>query len=356
MNKKIMSLIILPVMLLVGMVLVTNVKAAGFNVQRSITGVTNTVTNTFTYTVTADSSNPASVTPPSSATVSFTSSQTVSSNTVTATASPLIAESVWTGLNYPQPGTYKFIVSETSSNNTVYPKDSSTYTVTIYVANEISGGVPTGNLEKTYVGAQKGGSGTKITSSQNATFTSAASMSSMTVSNTLKGTAANTNEYFKYTVTINNSLGGTTYNVSGQDTSGVTWNGSSVTPSTTCSGTTCTIYLKHNQTATIGVSGSYKQLPVGITYSVTQNNTTSQSSNYSTTYSVGGGTAASGTSTGNKTMNATASNNAVAFENTASGGGVPTGVLIKLFPFLVLLVLSGIGLYTVNKNRKLEAE
>ena len=36
MNKKIRSLIMLPVMLLVGMVLITNVKANGFNVQRTI--------------------------------------------------------------------------------------------------------------------------------------------------------------------------------------------------------------------------------------------------------------------------------------------------------------------------------
>ena len=353
MNKKIMSLIILPVMLLVGMVLITNVKAAGFNVSRSITGVTNTAVNTFTYSVTADSSNPATVTPPSNTTIAFTSSDTVSSNTITKTASPLIAESVWTGLSYPQPGTYKFIVSESASSNaTVYPRDTSTYTVTVYVTNEISGGVPTGNLTKTYIGAQKGGTGTKITSSGNATFTSSAAngMSNMTVSNTLKGSAANTNEYFKYTVSITNNMSGANYAVTGL-TSSVTWDGSTVSNPTSCS-SSCVIYLKHGQTATIGLSGSLKQLPVGATYSVTQNNTTSQSGTDGYTTTVNGST---GTSSGNKTINATASNNAIAFENTKNDGGVPTSLFIKLFPFLVLLVLSGIGLYTVNKNKKLEA-
>ena len=353
---KFNKLFFIPIMVILGMLFITNVDAAGFNVSRSITGVTNTAVNTFTYSVTADSSNPASVTPPSNATVSFSSSNAVSSNTVTATASPLIAESVWTGLTYPQPGTYKFIVSESaSSNNTVYPKDTNTYTVTMYVTNVLDGNnVPTGEMTATYIGSQKNGTGTKISKSQNATFTSTANMTSMTVVCNVKGSLANTNEYFKYTVSLSNSVSGTSYLVSGQSTSGVTWNGSSVTPSTTCSGTSCTIYLKHGQTATIGVSGSYKQIPVGITYSVAQNNTTAQTSLYSTTYQIGSGSATSGTSTGNKTINATASNNAVTFTNDTGTPTPPTGVLIRLFPFLLLLVLSVIGIIAIRKTKQLE--
>ena len=69
---------LLPIMLLLGMLFITNVKASGFNVSRSITGVTNTASNTFTYTVTANNStNPATVTPPSAANVVFTSSTAI---------------------------------------------------------------------------------------------------------------------------------------------------------------------------------------------------------------------------------------------------------------------------------------
>ena len=345
----------LPIMLLLGMLFITDVKADGFKVSRSITGVTNTAVNTFTYSVTADSSNPATVTPPSNTTLAFTSSNAVSSNTVTSTKE-LIAESVWTSLTYPQPGTYKFIVSESASSNaTVYPRDTSTYTVTIYVTNVTNASnVPTGEMVATYIGSQKGGTGTKITKTQNATFTSAANMSSMTVNCAVKGSLANTNEYFKYTVSLTNNVSGTTYNVSGQTSGTITYNGSSVTTSTTCTSNSCVIYLKHGQTATIGVSGSLKQLPVGITYSVAQNNTTAQSSNYTTTYKVGSASAASGTSTGNKTMNATASNNAIVFENTADDEIVPSGIFFRLFPFLLLLVLSVVGVIAIKKTKRLD--
>ena len=347
---------LLPIMLLLGMLFITNVKASGFNVSRSITGVTNTASNTFTYTVTANNStNPATVTPPSAANVVFTSSTAVSNYTVTKNVSDLFAESVWTQLTYPQPGTYTFNVTESSLNNTVYPADNSTWIVTIYVTNVVNGSnVPTGEKVATYIGATKSGTTTKKTKTENVPFTSAANMSSMTVSNTVKGSLANTNEYFKYTVAISNSVSGTTYNVSGQTSGTITYNGSSVTTSNSCSGTSCTIYLKHNQTATIGVSGSYKQLPVGITYSVTQNNTTSQSDNYTTTYKVGSGSATSGTAANNKTINATASNNAVVFENTADDEIVPSGLFIRLFPFVLLLVLSVIGIVAIKKTKRLE--
>lgn len=363
---KIKNILIVPMFLLLGMLLITNVKAAGFNVSRSITGVKNTVTNTFTYRVTASSSNPGAstspVTPPADTTIQFTSSNSVSGTTVTVNSTPLIAESVWLGLSYPQPGTYTFVVSEYSSSNaTQYPRDTKTYDVVIYVTNVTdSNNMPTGDMNVQYVFArQTGTTGTsgKKDKNQNVTFTSAANMSNIKVASLVTGNNSNANEYFKYTVTITNNVGGTTYSVVGQDTT-VTWNGGSVNTSSSCTTGTCTIYLKHGQSAEIGAQ-TLNHIPQGLTYSVVQNNTTDQSNIYSSTsYKIGPTNnpvaSGTGTTTGNRTVNATAANNVVTFTNHSETSS-PTGLIVKLFPFVLLLVLSVVGIVLIKNTKKIEA-
>ena len=142
MNIKRISLLTFIIVLV--FVATITVKAAneGFKVTRTVTGATNPVTNTFTYTVTNESGNPATITIPGTTTIAFNAA-TPSSNTATQSANPLIAEGAWTGaenwpgtstkLSYTIPGTYKFKVAETGSTNaTLYQKDTNYYIVTVW--------------------------------------------------------------------------------------------------------------------------------------------------------------------------------------------------------------------------------
>ena len=353
-----LKVLLLPIIVLMMTLLTTEVDATGFNVTREITGVTNTVSNQFTYHVVADASNPGTVTPPANTTL--TVSGTPSNNKVSTDATPLYADSAFTGLTYPQPGTYKFIVSESASANaTVYPIDTTTYTVTVYVTNVLDNGVPTGALQATYIGSQKNGTGSKITGadSDKAIFTSGAGMSKITVNNTYKGNLANTNEYCKYTVTINGLPASGVLTISGLDSSGVTYNGAAVTnpTSVTANGSgvaTAVIYLNHEDTATIGSNGSLNEIPVGVTYSVAQESITTFDST-----TVNG---TSGSSTGSKTVSASANNNKAEFINTLGvipptpDPNVPTGLIIRLFPFVLLLVISAVGIVLIRRTKTKE--
>ena len=328
-----------------------NVKAAGFNVTRTITGVANPVTNTFTYTVTADSSNPSTVTLPSTLTpktIAFTNTAP-SSGTATQTASPLIADTVWTGLNYSKPGTYKFVVSESASSNaTLYPRDTKTYTVTIFVENNLnsSDNTPDGTFSATYIGSQEGGTGSKITSSQNATFTSAAGgRAYLQITKQVTGNAADVTTCFQMTITLSGYINSEVYNISGSSCPTGTNNATSATmPSSGTTAQTIKVQVKHNDTVVIGRSGSIAQLPVGATYTIEE----TAVSGY-TTYINGSSTAA--TSTGSKTVSATQSSNNYTFKNDSTVP-TPTGIIIRTLPFVVLIVLSVVGVVAITRNKQ----
>ncbi|MBQ6477147.1 MAG: hypothetical protein IJI43_01780 [Bacilli bacterium] len=318
------------------MLVTTTVKADGFNATREVTGVATSVTNTFTYSVSADSSNPATVTPPSNTTINM-QGVTPTGNTATQTAAPLIAESVWTGLNYTKPGTYKFIVSESASSNpSLYPRDGTTYTVHIFVQNTLDGNnVPTGTLTATYVGSYQNGTGSKISKTSNATFTSAAGGTSyISVSNTLKGNDAFIGDTFTYTVSLTDCVAGHVYTIDGGS------NPASITIGSDGTGS-ATITVNHGETVTIGKSGNIGQIPVGAGYSVAQNTGVS---GYNT--SING---AAGTNTGNLTL-AGSSNNAD-FVNTKTST-TPTGIFFRILPFILLLALSVVGLYFAIRTKE----
>ena len=211
----------------------------------------------------------------------------------------------------------------------------------MYVTSELDGNdSPTGTLVPTYVGSYKNGGGNKILGNANATFTSAGVFSKLTITNTVKGSLANPNEYFKYSVTVTPSGGSPTYGGQAVSTSSKC----TVSSSGSC---VATIYLKHGQTATVGSNGTLSQLPRGKTFSVSQDTGTSAPKDYTTTVNNG-----SGTSINSEPLN-TATKSAD-FINTKSGGTVPSGVFLKMFPFVLLLVLSIVGIILIRRTPKLE--
>lgn len=305
-------------------------------ITREVNNVTNPVTNTFTYTVEADASNPAAVTDlPTGVQVVF-NNVSPTSNKATATGTLDMS-----GVKFTALGDYKFKVTETASQDgTTYPVDSAkTYYVYVSVRNELdNNNVPTGNLIATLAEQSKlSDTGEKV----DIKYNSAAKLTYIQLSKSVTGNMAKTDDYFEFTLTIPGTTGDV-YVISGNHS---TDGNTTVATSNYTVGTTTKIYLKHGQTVTIGKSGDLGQIKVGSEYTITESNTKSYTST-----TVDG---TSGTTT-TKTMVATDNSdfdddNVTAFINHKEAS-VLTGVFANVAPFAVLVALAVIGLYAIKKT------
>ena len=163
----------------------------------------------------------------------------------------------------------------------------------------------------------------------------------ITVTKAVAGNMRNSDEYFKFLVTINGTSGDT-YTILGQDSS-VEYNGGTVNTSSTYTvGQTNYIYLKANQTVTIGLAsnGNTTQVPVGITYSIAEQD----AEEYVTTID-----GVEGKSTGTLT---TGSSNTINYTNTRDAAAL-TGVNIEISQYIIILISSAILIIiTIKIKRK----
>ncbi|MBR2704033.1 MAG: hypothetical protein IKE91_01020 [Clostridia bacterium] len=300
-------------------------------ISRTITGVTNNVNGvTFGYTVTADSNNPAggvsgSIPAPS---VTF-NNVTPSSGTATATSSVDLS-----GLSFSSVGTYKYRITETSTNNNAYPVDSSDYfDIVISVENELdNNNQPTGNFVATVLGQAID----KNNQKNDILFTSAADLECIQVTKNVTGATADPNKYFQYTINI---AAAGTYAVSGGSHSS--------NPSTVTGNQSTTFYLKSGETITFGQSSGTNQILPGTTYTVTEDG--NSSSGYTVYYTQGSsGTETSGSSV-TTTVSTTDADNHVTFRNNKGSESV-TGILLDIAPYICLVVLAIVGIVIIKKN------
>ena len=83
----------------------------------------------------------------------------------------------------------------------------------------------------------------------------------ITLTKTVKGNGGDVNKYFKFTANISGTAG-TTYTVYGS---------SSTDSASSCTANTaCVIYVKHGETVRIGFDGTDREIPVGETYTITE--------------------------------------------------------------------------------------
>ena len=296
-------------------------------ISRSITGISNNVTNTFTYTVTADSSNPSGATGiPTSGTVAF-SNKAPTSGTATATGTI-----EFSGATFTKNGDYSYLITETAStDSTTYPIDSTNkYTVKVSVRNASATDFTNDKAVTVQVYSGEGASATKQDGAT-ITFTSSSVLRTITIKKTVTGNMADADEYFPVSVTVTGNTG-ETYSITGQS-----YSGSGKITSLT-SGTAGTIYIKHNETITIN------NVPNGKTYQFTETNTKGY------TAAVNG---TAGASSGTKTVGATNTNT---ITNTLSSP-VPTGAILKILPYILIIGLAVAAIIIVvirsNKQKKL---
>ena len=301
-------------------------------IRRQIANAYGTINNTFTYTITADSNNPAGATgAPTTASIAFADSYTTQG---TATKTTTLN---FGGMQFSAVGDYSYAIAETASTNaSIYPVDSSnTYTAVVSVRNNAD---LTGYVASLYI---KDKNGDKLTAfsgnSSQFLFASTPAYTNIQVSHTVSGNAADPNKCFSYTFAASTN---DSYVLSTESTCG---NGDTIKNGDV-------IKLKHQDTATIGLVRAGSQIPVGTTYSFTK------VGNDAYTTSMDG---VERTSTGTKTMVATDASTFNAANKTAIDekldSTVDTGIAMNIAIYILLALAGVAGIYYVG-HRKADKE
>lgn len=228
-------------------------------ITRTITGVSNPVTNTFTYTVTPNAGNPSGASGiPTSASIAFSSASPDSSHSVTSTGALDFSNATFTTA-----GDYYYTVTETgSTDSSNFPLDNTTYTAIASVRYAVNGGVPDPNtLVVTLLQDMQRTGGGK----EPAVWQSEAPRTYFEILAQTTGNIADINHCFVYTLNIPTGSG-----ISSGDTFSVSTASECTNPSTIIAGQNTTVRLKHNDTLRVGGTGStVSQLPVGSGYNIT---------------------------------------------------------------------------------------
>lgn len=319
-----------------------------FRITRKVTGVSSPVTNTFTYTVTADSGNPGTI----SGTLDSPFTITMSNNPVSDGVSTKTADIDFSSLSFSALGDYSFTVKETASSDaTNYPRDAKEYKIYVSVRNQLdSNGVPTGTYEGIISKMTDGADGKADAAGAHA-FTNQVVRTYIQASQIVTGNMAKKTDCFKYQITIPaNSpvaLPNDKYSVS--TTSTCTGNPTEVSVGSNSN----YIYMKHGDTVTIG-GGATSQIPVGISYTIKL----TDAQGYQTTYF--DGTARSDLTMPSKTTVAQTASTFNAQNKTEirndKYADPNTGILMNAWPFVLLVILAGAGtVVVVNKTKKNKA-
>lgn len=303
-----------------------------FTITREINNVTNKVTNTFGYTITADASNPATVeNAPTTASVAFSNVTPDGSNKATAEGTVDFSSAVFT-----KNGDYVWTITETSTGDDAnYPVDSThTYKIKASVRNATEGGSPLSTDEgKKVTFFRLKSDGTKMNNTDPMLYTSEAQFKHIEIKKEVTGAMADVDQYFTVAVTVAGNPGDE-YTISGQTASGAPTTCTVATGATSC---TANIQLKHNETAIIGAANGVDQIPLGAAYSYSESTPRE--------YTATNGSAES-------TISDTQSSNNHKIVNNYEGATV-TGVFLRILPYIVIVAIAVAGvIYLVVRNKK----
>lgn len=297
-------------------------------IRREIANAYGTINNTFTYTITADTSNPTGATgAPTSASAVFNGTYTTQGTaTQTATLD-------FSSMQFDQVGDYSYAIAETASTNaSIYPVDStSTYTATVSVRNNNN---LTGFVASLYIKDKDGNKLTNISgNTSEVLFASAPSYTNVQVSHTVSGNAADPSNCFEYTFSVNTT-----------DSYTLTTESTCTNSSTIANGGT--ISLKHGDTATIGLVGTTSQIPVGTTYGFTKSGT----DEYTTSIDGTARTTISKTMVATNASNYSTNNTTAIDEHLESSVDTNAFINMTIYILLALAGISGIAFFVYKKR------
>jgi len=299
-----------------------------FTISRTITKAKNAITNTFGYTITADSNNLDGVTGfPTTATVAFNN---VSPESGTATATGTIDLS---GVKFTKNGDYTWTVTETSSTDaTNYPVQAAaekSYKIRISVRNTSSTNLSSDQAKEVTIFGYEVGAGTNGADQKLAQptmpFTSETQYKHIEIKKEVTGNMADVDKCFDVDVTIS---GSGTYTVSGGCSN----------PASITAGSATTLSLKHNDTIIIG-RGTNEEMPINLEYSYAEKAAT----NY---------TQVSGASVTDKKVSSTDATNVNQIVNNYESATI-TGAFLNVLPYVVIVAIAVAGVvYLVIRNKK----
>lgn len=255
----------------------------------------------------------------------FTTSTTAYSQTFSIDLVKLLGD------NYNKVGKYAYTISENETKIPGITKDSHEYEMIVTVVNKEKDNLTSDTGYGYFVGMYDA-DGNKVP----AEFTNTYNSYSLEVEKTVKGNFGDLNDIFTFYITLGKEAGKddnyATVKVS--DTSNPANNAS-----WTIGGGQQTITLKHGQTATIS------NLPVGVTYTVTEKKTNDDGSAWVYT------TTGEATAEANKTI--AAGDNKVEIVNEHQGTP-DMGVILDNAPYIALLAIVAIGgvALMLNKRRR----
>ena len=310
-------------------------------IERTITGLKNKVTNTFSYTFVEAEGNPAAVTGLPDYTQIVFENSNVYDGIVTR-----VGYLELSNLTFKEVGDYTFILTETGSTNAgAYPIDPTPYHVYVSVRNEVINGTPTGQLIATAsLQSRVNGEGDKVDIS----FTSQAVLTYAKISKRVEGNMARRDEYFKFRVDLTGVSDGDRFTISGQDAT-VDYQGNSITTqSVFVAGNDNYVYLKHGQTVLIGSNGTTMELPVSATFSVEEENSNGYTAWLDEEQRNNNGGTVLVIADINQPDLLSAANQANFVNKKESS--VLTGVTMNVLPFVLLAVVCVVGALVIRKK------
>ena len=245
----------------------THISVGGIvSIVREVNGVSNPVTNDFSYTLTADESNPAAIGGLEDVAISMNQ---VSPDTDGIARAELLLN--LSNLTFTQVGDYVIHVRETASADSAnYPVDETNeYQLLVSVRNVMQNNVPTGELTASLADQPINVDGDKV---EKMKFANYADRVYLALAKHISGNNANTDEYFKFRIDFENATVGDVFTISGQDAT-VTYKGETIATQTRfVVGEENYIYLKGGQEALIGRDDDYnnEEIPIGLRYTITE--------------------------------------------------------------------------------------
>ena len=269
----------------------------------------------------------------------------------------------FTGVTFPAPGIYRYVITETNGGSSGITYDDSR-TLDVYVQykknSETGEGQPvyTDELEVAYYVLQDGTAGNPntATDAENGTksdgFTNTYTTHNLTLKKEVEGNQGDQNKYFKFTVKISGAIEGNKYTVNldhATETAitlpGQTTHTNSAELTVGTGGTvTAEYYLKNDEYIVIQGLTSDTQ------YKITEDSY--KDDGYLTTYKVNNGQVQSASSTPEETAVGDG-DVSVTFTNTKNGT-VPTGILLETAPYLILgaVVVAGLVVLFATRRRR----
>lgn len=309
-------------------------------ITREVTNVSNPVTNTFSYTITAASGNPGTVTgAPASASIAM-SAEAISGGKATKTA-----DIDFSGATFSELGDYFFEVRESASGDVAnYPKDDSVYRIIASVRAALDANdVPTGDQVITFAANMMNANDVK---SGDYVFTSGAERTYIQATHKTTGNMSK-DECFKYAINFpavaGKAVAGDKYVVenSGTCTGGV--------EEITVGSDSNFVYLKSGDTVSVGLVRAGGQIPVGVDYTIALADHSDYDAYFDETLS----------STKVSPSKTTVAQTSASFDSSNKtalradkSAGLNTGILLNIFPFALLIAIAGAGTVFMVKKKQ----